>query len=168
MSLENNPLILPFGTPYNTPPFHLIKEEHYLPAFIEAIKIGKEEIDTVVKNTDTPTFDNTLNALENCGELVTTISEIFFNLNSAETNDEIQKIAQEVSPLLTEYGNDIMLNEALFNRIKHVWENTDKPTLSGEENRLLEKSYKSFTRNGALLNADQKEELREKREAERH
>ena len=89
------------------------------------------------------------------------MSEIFFNLNSAETNEEIQKIAQEVSPLLTEYGNDILLNKDLFKRIKAVWETTDKNKLTIEQNRLLEKSYKSFTRNGALLNAEQKEELRE-------
>ena len=161
MSLENNPLLQPFSSPFQTPPFHLIKEEHYLPAFIEGIKIGKEQIEKVVSNSAVATFENTLEALENCGELVTTISEIFFNLNSAETNDEIQKIAQEVSPLLTEYGNDILLNEPLFKRIKHVYETTDTSKLTTEQNRLLEKSYKGFTRNGALLNAEQKEELRE-------
>ncbi len=161
MSLENNPLLQPFGTPFNTPPFNLIKNEHFLPAIKEAIKVGKAEIDTVVNNPATATFNNTLNAMENCGELVTKISEIFFNLNSAETNDEMQKIAQEISPLLTEYGNDIMLNEKLFLRIKRIWETTEKEDLSGEEFRLLEKSYKGFTRNGALLNADDKEKLRE-------
>ena len=114
MSFQNNPLLQPFGTPFNTPPFNLIKNEHYLPAIKEAIKIGKTEIDEVVNNTEAATFNNTLNALENCGELVTQISEIFFNLNSAETNDELQKIAQEISPLLTEYSNDIMLNEKLL------------------------------------------------------
>lgn len=161
MSLENNPLLQPFTAPFQTPPFDRIKEEHYLPAFKEGIRIGKAQIDAVVSNNEPATFENTLDALENCGELVTTISEIFFNLNSAETNEEIQKIAQEVSPLLTEYGNDILLNEELFKRIKTVWETTDKSKLTAEQNRLLEKSYKSFTRNGALLNAEQKETLRE-------
>ena len=161
MSIKINPLLQKFDTPFQTPPFDVIKEEHYLPAFKEAIKIGKAEVDKVVSNPEEPTFKNTLDALENCGTLVNSISEIFFNLNSAETNDEIQKIAQEVSPLLTEYGNDIMLNEDLFKRVKHVWENTDKSQLSAEQNRLLEKSYKGFTRNGALLNAKQKETLRE-------
>ena len=130
MSLENNPLLQPFTAPFQTPPFDRIKEEHYLPAFKEGIRIGKAQIDAVVSNNEPATFENTLDALENCGELVTTISEIFFNLNSAETNEEIQKIAQEVSPLLTEYGNDILLNEELFKRIKTVWETTDKSKLT--------------------------------------
>ena len=160
-NIKNNPLLQPFSTPFNTPPFHLIKNEHFLPAIKEAIKIGKAEVDEVVNNTATATFNNTLNAMEKCGEYVTRISEIFFNLNSAETNDELQKIAQEISPLLTEYGNDIMLNENLFKRIKHVWETTKKEDLTDEEYRLLEKSYKGFTRNGALLNAADKEKLRE-------
>jgi len=101
MSLKNNPLLQPFTAPFQAPPFDSIKEEHYLPAFVEGIRIGKAQIEEVASNSAAATFENTLDALENCGELVTSISEIFFNLNSAETNEEIQKIAQEVSPLLT-------------------------------------------------------------------
>ncbi|MCT4623330.1 MAG: M3 family metallopeptidase [Schleiferiaceae bacterium] len=160
MSSNNNPLIQSFNTPFQTPPFDLIKEEHYLPAFKQGITEGKAEVEKIANSTEAPNFENTLDALENCGELVNRVSEIFFNINSAETNDEIQKIAQEASPLLTEYSNDILLNEKLFERIKYVWENEDQSKLNTEQRRLLEKTYKSFTRNGALLDTEKKEELR--------
>ena len=157
----NNPLLHHFDTPFNTAPFHLIQPEHYLPAMKAAIVQGKAEIDAIVENTATPTFENTVVTLELAGHQVTVISEIFFNLNEAETNEAIQEAAQEISPLLTEYSNDIMLNKGLFERVKQVWENRVSFELNQEAEMLLEKTYKSFTRNGALLGEAQQNRLRE-------
>ena len=148
-----------FSTPFNTAPFSKIKDEDFLPSFKTAIKKAKKEIDEIVKNTSVPTFKNTIEALEFSGQELDRISSIFFNLNSAETNDDIQKIAQEVSPLLSEFGNDITLNEELFKRIKKVYDS--KPNnLTGEQKTLLDKRYKSFSRNGANLPDDKKDQLR--------
>ena len=148
-----------FSTPFNTAPFSKIKNEDFLPSFKTAIKKAKKEIDVIVKKADHPTFENTIEALEFSGQELDRISSIFFNLNSAETNDEIQKIAQEVSPLLSEFGNDITLNENLFKRIKSVYDSKPK-NLTEEQKTLLDKRYKSFSRNGANLPIDKKEQLR--------
>lgn len=157
----NNPLLQPFNTPFNTAPFHLIQPEHYLPAMQTAIEQGKAEIAAIVENSAAPTFENTIVALELAGHQVTVISEIFFNLNEAETNEAIQAAAQEISPLLTAYSNDIMLNGGLFERVKKVWETKDTYALTQEQHMLLEKTYKSFTRNGALLGETDQARLRE-------
>jgi len=130
-----NPLLVSFSTP----PFQSVENSHFLPAFQHALDIE---------------------ALEFSGELLSNISSIFFNLNSAETDQELQAIAQKVSPLLAEFGNDITLNEALFKRVKSVYKQIDTLNLNREQHRLLEKHYKSFSRNGALLQESQKEELR--------
>ena len=159
--IMNNPLLQEFNTPYNTAPFSKIKNEHFKPAFQEAIEIAKKEIDTIVTTSETPTFLNTTIALEESGELLGRISSIFFNLNSAETNDEIQKIAQEVSPWLSEFSNDIRLNQELFQKVKTVYDSRNTLKLTSEENMLLEKQYKSFSRNGANLNDSDKSTLRE-------
>lgn len=150
----------PFNTSYNTAPFSEIKEEDYLPAFKLAIDKAKAEIDEIVNNTDTPNFENTIEALDYSGEELDRISSIFFNLNSAETNDEIQKIAQEVSPLLSEFSNDITLNEDLFKRVKAVYDSKASLNLTTEQETLLDKKYKGFSRNGANLSKDKKERLR--------
>ena len=155
-----NPLLEEFNTPYNSSPFSKIKNEHYKPAFVKAIELAKKEIDGIVENTESPTFENTVEALDYSGELLGRISSIFFNLNHAETSEEIQKIAKEVSPLLSEFGNDIGLNQALFQRIKAVYENKSNLSLSPEQTTLLEKNYKSFVRNGANLNDADKATLR--------
>jgi len=156
-----NILNKPFNTPYNTTPFSKIKNEHFLPAFKSAIKKAKKEIDTITSNQDQPTFENTIDRLAFSGEELERISSIFFNLNSAETNDTIQKIAQEVSPLLAEFSNDITLNVELFKRVKAVYNQKDALKLTTEQNTLLDKKYKSFTRNGANLSEDKKLQLRE-------
>ena len=153
----NNPLLSPF----DTAPFSKIKNNHFKPAFLKAIETARTEIDAINSNTDTPTFENTIETLEFSGYQLDRISNVFFNLNSAETNEEIQKIAQEVSPLLSEFGNDITLNEELFKRIKSVYEQKDELNLSVEQNTLLDKRYKSFSRNGANLPEDKKKRLRE-------
>ena len=150
-----------FNTPFNTAPFSKIKTEAYLPAFKKAIENAKNEIDQIVENSALPNFENTIEALDYTGEQLDRISSIFFNLNAAETNDAIQKIAQEVSPLLTEFSNDIALNVALFERVKSVYNAKETLSLSKEQQTLLDKKYKGFSRNGANLNDAQKEILRE-------
>lgn len=155
-----NPLLKSFNTTFETAPFEEIKEEHFLPALKEAIQQGQKEVQEIIDQPAAPTFENTIEALEASGELVSRVAEIFYNLNSAETNDEIQKIAREFSPLLTEYGNDIMLNADLFSRIKSVYE-SDQSALNEEQKMLLQKTYRGFTRNGANLSDDDKNKLRE-------
>ncbi|MDG1394874.1 MAG: M3 family metallopeptidase [Flavobacteriaceae bacterium] len=150
-----------FDTPFNTAPFSKIKTEAYLPAFKKAIENAKNEIDQIVENSALPSFENTIEALDYTGEQLDRISSVFFNLNAAETNDAIQKIAQEVSPLLTEFSNDIALNVALFERVKSVYNAKETLSLSKEQQTLLDKKYKGFSRNGANLNDAQKEILRE-------
>ncbi|KAF1857203.1 hypothetical protein Lal_00015393 [Lupinus albus] len=154
-----NPLIQKFNTKYNSAPFNEIKEEHYLPAFKELIEKSKKEIDEIANNSEEPTFSNTIEALAYSGEQLDAVSSIFFNLNSAETNDEIQKIAQEVSPLLSEYSSQISQNEALFNRIKKVFDEKENYSLNEEQQMLLNETYKGFVRNGALLNDEDKKKL---------
>ncbi len=156
-----NPLLEKFETPFESAPFSKIKIEDYKPAFIQAIEEAKAEIDAITANPEAPTFANTIEAMELSGEKLGRISSIFFNLNSAETNDEIQEIAQEVSPLLSEFGNDVRLNQDLFERIKVVYNQKDSLNLTDEQAYLLEKKYKGFSRNGANLNEEDKNKLRE-------
>jgi Zn-dependent oligopeptidase len=155
-----NPLLKAFDTPFETAPFSKIKNEHFEPAFKEAITIAKKEIANITSNSDAPSFENTTVALENSGELLGRISSIFFNLNSAETNETLQQVAQVVSPWLSEFSNDVRLNEALFARVKKVYDNRTTLSLNTEETTLLEKQYKGFSRNGANLGEDKKEILR--------
>ncbi len=157
--MVKNPLLQDFTTPFKTLPFTQIKTEDFLPAIKEAILITQKEIQKIVANQDEPTFINTLEALEKSGERLGIISGALFNLNSAETNDELQEITQKAAPLLTQLQNDIRLNQALFDKIKFVFEQ-DNSELSVEQQMLLEKEYKSFSRNGALLNKADKKELR--------
>ncbi len=151
-----NPLLEKF----DTAPFSNIENEHYLPGIKELIARANQEIKAIVENTDAPNFQNTVEALENTGMQLDRATSIFFNLNSAETNDEIQKIAQKVSPLLTDFKNDLLLNEQLFGKVKAVYDVRERLELSGEQLMLLEKQYKSFSRNGANLSEEKKTELR--------
>lgn len=157
----NNPLLKDFQTPYDSAPFSIIKNDHFLPAFEIAIKEAKTEVDQIVANPEPPNFENTLAALEFSGNKLNRISSVFFNLNAAETSEEIQKIAQEVSPMLSEFANDISLNEGLFKRIATVYAKRDNLGLTPEQAMLLEKNYKAFVRNGANLNEADKEVLRD-------
>ena len=152
-----NPLLKDF----NTAPFSKISNSDYKPSIKKAIEIAKSEIDEIVNNTDVPTFENTTVALDFSGEKLNKITSIFFNLNSAETNDEIQKIAQEISPWLSEFSNDINLNKNLFKRVKIVFDNRGTLDLTPEQEMLLDKQYKSFARNGANLKETDKSKLRE-------
>ncbi|MBE8727679.1 M3 family metallopeptidase [Flavobacterium hungaricum] len=154
-------LLSKFITKHNTAPFSQIKIEDYVPAFQEGITLAKAEIDAIVNNPEAPTFENTIAAMDFSGDILDRLSSIFFNLNSAETNDEMQKIAQEVSPLLSEFGNDIRLNADLFAKVKAVYDQKESLNLNPEQTTLLDKKYKSFSRNGANLPEDKKNQLRE-------
>ncbi|MET6989782.1 M3 family metallopeptidase [Sediminicola arcticus] len=153
----NNPLL----TSFDTAPFSKIKNEHFKPAFLESMTQARKEIDLIANASSVPTFENTIAALDFAGQQLDRVSSVFFNLNSAETNPEIQNIAQEISPLLSEFGNDIMLNQILFKRVKAVFELKNNLDLNKEEYTLLDKKYKSFSRNGANLPEDKKKRLRE-------
>jgi peptidyl-dipeptidase Dcp len=153
-------LLKPFETPFQTPPFDKIKDEDYLPAFKEAIRSAKEEINEIIEDKAEPTFENTLERLEFAGMTLSQISRIFFNLNHADTNETIQKTAREVSPLLTEFHNDIWLNPELFRKVKYVWENADRTALRPDQEKLLDDTYSFFVRKGARLSDEDKEKYR--------
>ncbi len=157
---EPNPLLQPFTTPYQTAPFPLVQLDHYLPALLAGMAEGRQQIEAITNNPAPPTFANTLMALERAGETLSRATSILFNLNSAETSPDMQKIVREASPLLTEYGNDITLNGLLFTRVKAVYDDRENLNLDSESQMLLEKSYKRFARNGANLMAADKEKLR--------
>ena len=147
-------------SPFDLAPFSKIKNTDFLPAFANAIALAKAEIDAITENNAPATFENTIEALDYSGEQLDRVSSLFFNLNSAETNDEIQKIAQEVSPMLSEFSNDVALNIVLFERVSAVYNQKEQLSLTAEQHTLLEKKYKSFSRNGANLPEDKKETLR--------
>ncbi|MEY2962847.1 MAG: hypothetical protein RL754_108 [Bacteroidota bacterium] len=155
-----NPLIQFPQTAHQSLPFSQIQADHFLPALEHWIAVAKERQDAICNNPEVPTFANTVEALEFASKELDVVSSCFFNLNSAETNAEIQVIAREFSPKLTAFGNDTLLNEALFARIKAVWDSSSKETYTGEQWRLLKETYESFVRNGALLEGDDRELLK--------
>jgi peptidyl-dipeptidase Dcp len=155
-----NPLLRPWNTPYNVAPFSDIKASDYKPAMEAAIEKTLEEVNAIVDNPAEPDFNNTIEALEKAGELVSRINPVLFNLNSAETSQELQAAAMEVSPLLAGLANDISLNTPLFHKIKKVWEQREKLNLSAEQAILLDRKYKSFVRGGASLSDADKEKFR--------
>ena len=148
-------------TTFNEPPFSKINTDDFEPAFEAAIQQAKSDIDAIVNQDSAPTFANTLEAISFSGMTLDRVSSIFFNLHSAETNDEIQQIAQRVAPKLSAFNNDIILNEKLFKRVQSVYEQRNELDLSPEQYTLLEKTYRNFVRNGALLQENDKEKLRE-------
>ncbi|XWW43786.1 M3 family metallopeptidase [Fibrella sp. USSR17] len=155
-----NPFFSPYNTPFDVPAFDKIKPEHIEPAIDEGMKRQVAEIATIVGKKEAPTFANTIEALENSGDLLRRVNTVFGNLNSANTNDELQRIAQAVSPKLSKHSDDISLNPALFARVKAVYDQRSKLKLSGDQLRLLEKTYKDFVRGGAGLPADKQDRLR--------
>ena len=162
-SIANNPFFNDYSTPHNTVPFHLIKLEHYEEAFMEGMKREKEELDNIINNEEEPTFDNTIiykdeTKGENYYDLLGRASTVFSCMLGAETNDDLDALAQKMSPLLTQHANDMQLNEKLFKRIKHVYEHHRE--LTPEEATLLQKVYDGFVRSGALLNEEGKEQFR--------
>lgn len=162
-SIANNPFFNDYSTPHNTVPFHLIKLEHYEEAFMEGMKREKEELDKIINNEEEPTFDNTIiykdeTKGEHYYDLLGRASTVFSCMLGAETNDDLDALAQKMSPLLTQHANDMQLNEKLFKRIKHVYEHHRE--LAPEEATLLQKVYDGFVRSGALLNEEGKEQFR--------
>ena len=158
---QKNPFFEKYNTPHATVPFDKIKNEHYKPAIQEGIKQQTAEVDAITSNPEAPTFENTILAYEKSGDLLSRTLTVFFNLRSAETNDELQVIAQEVMPQLSEHSNNISLNQALFERVKVVYDQKESANLNPEQLVLLDKVYDSFIRSGANLEGAQKEKYRE-------
>ena len=156
-----NPFFETYTTQYEVPPFDLIKNEHFKPAILEGIRKQEVEINAIVSNTDKPTFENTILAMENSGKLLAKVSTVFYNLNSANTNEEIQAIAKELAPKLSAHNDNINLNEVLFKKIKIVWSNQANLSLNKEQTKILENLYKNFVRSGANLSEENKKRLRE-------
>lgn len=157
---NDNPFFSTYENKYGAPPFEKIKTEHYMPAFIEGIKQHQVEIDAVANSKDAPTFENTIEALEYSGDLLTKVSSVFFNLYSAETNDQMAEIANDVSPMLTEHSDNMYLNDKLFTRVSSLYEARESMNLTVEQDKVLEKYYKNFIRSGAALSDSDKETLR--------
>ncbi len=158
---QDNPLLQEFKTPHHAAPFQLIENSHYLPAFKETIVLAEKEVAAIINNTEAPTFENTIVALEEGGKLLSRTAGVFFNLLSSETSDELQGIAQEVSPLLTKFQNDINLNPELFKKVEMVYASKDNLDLTTEQKTLLENTYIGFKRRGAKLDEVQKQKFRE-------
>lgn len=160
-ALVANPLLSRYKTPHQTIPFNEIKNEHYLPAFKQAMTVHLAEIEKIVNNKQKPTFENTIIALENAGGLLDQVGAPFYNLMSSETSDELQAIAEQLSPLMTEHSNSIRLNEKLFERVKAVYEQRDQLKLTAEQATLLKNTYDGFANNGANLSPADKELYRQ-------
>ena len=154
--MQNNPLLTESTLPFGAPQFDKIENRHYLPAFEQAIKEGKADIDAIVNNPDTPTFENTIEALEFAAGKLEKIGSIFYNILEADANDELQEIAEKLSPMLTEFDMYVNLNEKLFQRVKAVYDQRESLNLDPDQQMLLKKKYKGFERNGANLNDEDK------------
>ena len=158
---NQNPLLVEYTTPYNSPPFDRIEREHFIPAIDSAMAEARADIEAILNCTEEPTFANTIEALAFAGQKLGDITTIAFNLNYAETDAELQKVVREVAPKLTDFQNDINLNEKLFARVKQVYGSVDKNSLTAEQLTLLDKTYKGFVRSGANLSENDKQKYRE-------
>lgn len=159
--LNNNPFLTDYNTPFQTAPFDKIKEEHFLPAFREGMRLHNEEIDAIASNPSTPTFNNTIEALERSGKVLSKVQYVFYNLLHAETNDSLDKIAETISPEETEHANSIYLNEKLFLRVKKIYDIKDSLHLTAEESTLLQRTYDAFVAQGANLSDEDKQKYRD-------
>ncbi|MBI1933627.1 MAG: M3 family metallopeptidase [Ignavibacteriales bacterium] len=157
---EENPLLSEWQTPFETPPFDKIKNEHYLPAYKEALKIHEEEIQKIINNSEAPNFENTIVALDNSGELLKRVNKVFSAMEGSMNDEKIQAISNEIAPILTQHEDNINLNEKLFERVKEVYGNKENFNLNTEQLKLLELYYKDFIRGGANLDEKQKAEFR--------
>ena len=158
---DANPFFSEYNTPFQVPPFEDIKMEHYKPAFLQGMEEQAKEIDAIVNNPEEATFENTIVALDQSGQLLDKVSAVFYGLNSANTNDEMQALSRELSPLLSKHSDDISLNAGLFARVKEVYEKRESLGLDKEQAKLLEETYKDFERSGANLDAEKQARLRE-------
>jgi peptidyl-dipeptidase Dcp len=161
MKTEENPFFSSYGTPFETPAFDRIENSHFLPAFSEGILRHEKEIEAIVNNPEAPTFENTIVAMDLSGVLLANVSGVFFNLTSANTNEALQAIAKEVSPMLTTHYDNILLNEKLFLKVRAIWDQKSQLALNPEQSMLLEKTYKQFERGGANLPPEKQAVLRE-------
>src|SRR5690606_3994466 len=157
----DNPFLNAYDTSFGVPPFDKIKDEHFKPAYEEALRLHSAEVDSIANISETPTFENTILALEHAGGLLTRVSYVFSNLSSSTTNDTLKALDTELAPKLAAHRDDITLNEQLFGRVKAIWDQRDNLGLNGEQLMLLERSYKNFVRNGANLSDADKTKLRE-------
>ncbi len=157
---NDNPFFNEYTTPFQTPPFDQIMIEHYLPAFEEGIKIKRAELDAIISNPDKPTFENTIEAIEKSGQLLTKVSRVFFNISGSNGNDETQKIAETITPELSKLSNDIYLNEILFKKIKSINDEKEKLNLTSEQLKVLDNYYTDFIRNGIGLDEEKKTRLK--------
>ena len=160
----NNPLLTKSLLPYGAPQFDKIRTEHYLPAFETGIEEAMAEIDRIAENPEIPSFANTIEALEYSGKTLSGVSDIFYNILEADADDELQEIAEKVSPMMTRYSMYVSLNEKLFARVKAVYDAKDQLNLAQDQKRLLEQTYKSFARQGANLSGEDKKIYSEKME----
>ena len=158
---ETNPFFTEATAPFGAPMFNDIKSEHFMPAFLKGFEQQNAEIEAIINNPETPTFANTIAAYDKSGAILQNVGGVFYNLTSAETNDELKAIQKEVSPLSTEHGDNIMLNDKFFQRVKFVYDNKENEQLTEEELTLLDNMYKDFVRSGALLSDSDKENLKE-------
>jgi peptidyl-dipeptidase Dcp len=157
---EMNPLLAEFNTPFGVPPFDQVTYEHYMPAFKKAMDMQNAEIDAIINNEEAPTFENTIAALDYSGARLDAVSNIFYNIKSANTSDEMQAIARELVPLRSAHSSNINLNADLFDRIKTVWDQRDALNLTEEQEMLLDKVYKRFIRSGASLSEEDRANMR--------
>jgi peptidyl-dipeptidase Dcp len=160
-TVDDNPFFVEWDTPFGVPPFDKIKNEHYLPAFEEGMKQHKAEIDSIANSKEEPDFDNVIAAMDYSGSMLKKVASVFFNMTSANTSEELQKIAQEISPVLTSHYDDIMMNAQLFQKVDAIYKKKETLSLSTEQMQLLEMTYKGFVRSGALLNAEEQKRMRE-------
>ena len=157
---EVNPLLTEWNAPYGIPPFEDVKPEHYMPAYKVAMEQYRNEIDGIVSNPEEPTFENTIVAFDNSGELLSRISAVFGSANGVNSSEELRNISKELSPLLSELSSEVNMNEKLFQRIKSVYDRRDSLNLEPDQYRLVTLIYEDFQRSGAELPADKKEELK--------
>lgn len=158
--MENNPFLTAYTTPYEIPPFDQIEYKHYLPALEAGIEQKKAEIEAITSNADEATFENTIMPLERSGEILNKVGSVFFNLDESNSSPEMVEIAEKFYPLYSQFSDEITMNDALFERIKHVYETRNESGLDHDQIRAVEDYYKQFTRNGALLDAESKEQLK--------
>jgi peptidyl-dipeptidase Dcp len=158
---NENPFLTSYSTPFQAPPFDKIRQEHFMPAFLQGMEQQQKRIAAIYSQQSAPTFENTIEALEQSSEILKKVSSVFFNLNSAHTSPEMEQLAQQIAPQLSQHGDDIYLNQALFKRVQILHDQRNALNLSAEQNQLLEKTYKAFVRSGADLDATQQARMRE-------
>ena len=156
----SNPLLADFNTPFQMPPFQEVEVNHYLEAIDQSLAEAKSEISAIIENSDLPTFENVIEALEEAGQRLSRTSSILFNLNSAETSDELQKIAQEISPKLSAFSSEVKQNDQLFAKVKELYQQRDELLLNDEQKRLLKVTYKDFVRRGVELEGEKKDRFK--------